>query len=227
MIATNTFAISCDRSDSSLIHMPAPREAVRHAIPVVVEGLVAPIAVFYLVLVFAGFRAALIAALGWSYAATVRRLLRGERVTTVLLLGSLLLTLRTVVSFVTGSSFLYFVQPLAGSVVIAVVLLLSAIVRRPLTQRFANDFCPLDPAILARIDIQRFFVRISLMWATVLLVNTGLVGWLLVMSSLRAFVIERTAITWALNAAAIFFSIHGFGRTVRRDGGKVQWGLAK
>lgn len=220
------FSIRCDRLDSSIVHMPSPRAALRHAVPVVAEGLVAPIGLFYLMLVFAGFREALIAALVWSYAATLRRLLRGERVSTVLLLGALLLTVRTVVSFITGSSFLYFAQPLVGTVIIALVLVVSAVIRRPFTQRFAHDFCPLDPELLSQPRVQQFFVRISLMWATVLLVNTGLVAWLLVSSSLRAFVLERTAITWVLTAGAIFCSIYGFSATMRRDGCTVQWGTA-
>ena len=62
------------------------------------------------------------------------------------------------------------------------------------------------------------------MWATVLLVNSGLVAWLLVSSSLRAFVLERTAITWSLTAGAIFCSIYGFSTTMRRDGCTVRWG---
>ena len=47
--------------------MPAPRAALRHAIPVVLEAIVAPLGLFYLVLMLWGFRGALIAALGWSF----------------------------------------------------------------------------------------------------------------------------------------------------------------
>ena len=219
------FAISCDRANSSIVHMPAPRAAVLHAIPIVVEGLIAPVVVFYVMLLLAGFRAALVATLVWSYAAATRRVLRGERVSTVLILGSLLVTLRVVVSFITGSAFLYFAQPLVGTVIIAVILVISAIIRRPFTQRFAHDFCPLDPVLLAQPRVQAFFIRISLMWASVLLVNSGLVAWLLVTSSLRSFILERTAITWSLTATAIFLSIYGFSATMRRDGCIVRWGF--
>lgn len=219
------FSISCDRADRSIIRMPAPRVALRHAIPVVAEGLLAPVALFYATLVLAGFRGALVAALVWSYAATARRLIRKERVSTVLALDVVLLSVRTAVSFVTGSAFLYFAQPLVGTIIIALVLIVSAIVRRPFTQRFAHDFCPLDPELLAQPRVQQFFIRISLLWATVLLVNSGLVAWLLVSSSLRAFVLERTASTWALTAGAIFCSIYGFSATMRRDGRTVRWGV--
>lgn len=220
------FSIRCDRADRSIVHMPAPRAALRHAIPVIGEGLVAPAALFYLTLAFAGFRSSLIAALAWSYAAGARRLLRGERVSTILVLGALLLTFRTVVSFITGSSFLYFAQPLVGTVIIAMVLVVSAMVRRPFTQRFAHDFCPLDPELLRQPRVQQFFVRVSLMWAGVLLVNSGIVAWLLVSSSLRSFVLERTAITWMLTAGAICASIYGFSATMRRGGCTVRWGTA-
>jgi hypothetical protein len=191
------------------------------------EAVIAPAALFYLTLVFVGFRGALIAALAWSYGAIIRRAIRRERISTVLILGALLLTLRTAVAFITKSHFIYFAQPLLGTVVIAVILVISAIIRRPFTQRFAHDFCPLDPELLLRPCIQQFFVRISLVWASILLVNTGIVSWLLISSPLDTFVVERTAITWGFNAAAIFCSIHGFSAAMRRDGRTVQWGSAR
>ena len=207
-----------------VLKMPAPRAAVRHAIPVVLEAVVAPLGLFYLVLMLWGFRGALIAALGWSFLALARRLHRGERISMLLLLGTLLLTLRTTVSFITGSAFLYFAQPMAGTIVIAFVLFGSALVGRPFTQRFAGDFCPMDPALLARPLVHRFFVRISVLWATVLLLNAGFVLWLLVTSSLHAFVLKRAAVTYSMTACAIYVSIRQFVVMMRGDGITVQWG---
>jgi hypothetical protein len=204
--------------------MPAPRAALRHAVPVVLEAIIAPLGLFYLVLMLWGFRGALIAALAWSFLALGRRLRRGERVSMLLLLGTLLLTLRTAVSFITGSAFIYFAQPTAGTIVIAFVLFGSALVRRPFTQRFAGDFCPIDPEILARPLVHRFFVRISVLWATVLLLNAGFVLWLLVTSSLHAFVLERAAVTYSMTVLAIYLSIRQFVVMMRGDGITVQWG---
>ncbi len=182
-----------------------------------------PLVVFYLLLVLTGFRGALIAALSWSYLALGRRVLNGERVSMLLLFGTVLITMRTVLAFVTGSAFLYFAQPMVGTVVISVALLISAVVGRPFTQRFAHDFCPMDPAIMRRPLVRRFFIRISVLWATVLMLNTGLVFWLLVSSSLRSFVLERSLVTYGLTAIAIFFSITGFVAMMRHDGITVQW----
>ena len=48
-----------DGRQGSVLLMPPPRRALRHALPVVLEGVVGPLIVFYLLLVVAGFRGAL------------------------------------------------------------------------------------------------------------------------------------------------------------------------
>ena len=79
---------------------------------------------------------------------------------------------------------------------------------------------------MARPSMRRFFVQISVLWSAVLLTNAGFVFWLLLTSSLRAFVIERTIVSWALTAAAIGFSVLWFLRTMRRNDTAVRWGSA-
>ena len=212
-----------DGGQGSLLLLPRPRRALRHALPIVLEGVVGPLVIFYLLLVLTGFRGALIAALAWSYLALIRRLLKGERVSMLLLFGTILISLRTVIAFATGSAFLYFAQPTAGTVAISVALLVSAAIGRPFTQRFAHDFCPMDAAIMKRPLVRRFFIRISLLWASVLMLNAGLVFWLLVSSSLRSFVLERSLVTYGLTSMAIFISISGFMAMMRRDGITVKW----
>jgi hypothetical protein len=214
-------------SDGDHLTLPSPGSTLRHAWPMVLEAVVGPLALFYLVLVIFGFRGALIGALVWSYLALLRRIRRGERVSTLLVLGTTLLTVRTVVSFVTGSAVIYFAQPMVTAVVVSLVLVCSAALGRPFTQRFAHDFCPIDPELLARPRVRRFFIRISLLWATVLLLNAGIVLWLLLSSSLRTFVLERTAVTWGLTAMAVFVSITRFVAAMRRDGITVEWGRSR
>jgi hypothetical protein len=209
--------------EGSLLLLPHPRKVLRHALPIVIEGVAGPLVLFYLLLVLSDFRGALIAALIWSYLALGRRLLKGERVSMLLLFGTVLITLRTAIAFITGSAFLYFAQPTAGTIVISLALLVSAVLGRPFTQRFAHDFCPMDPAIMRRPIVRRFFIRISVLWASVLMLNACLVFWLLVSSSLRSFVLERSAVTYGLTAVAIFFSITGFMAMMRQDGITVEW----
>ena len=195
-----------------------------HAIPIIFEGILGPLAVFYGTLLTLGFRAALIATLIWSYGSMLRRIVRGDRISTLLILGSVLLTLRTGIAYATKSSIFYFAQPLAGAVVISFVLIATALLRRPFTQRFAHDFCPLSPELLELPRMHQFFVRVSYLWAVTLLVNSGVVLYLLLNSSLRAFVLERSAVSWGTTAIAVTFSILGFIRTLRNDGVLVSWG---
>jgi hypothetical protein len=58
----------------------------------------------------------------------------------------------------------------------------------------------------------------------VLLLNAGFVLWLLLTSSLHAFVLERAGVTYGLTALAIYLSIRQFVVMMRGDGITVQWG---
>jgi len=184
----------------------------------------APLAAYYCVLLIAGFRGALISALIWSYLLIVRRLVRHEAVSTLLMLGTALLTVRTVISYITSSAFIYFIQPTAMAFVAAVLLVLTALIGRPFTQRFTNDFCPLTPELLARPSVHRFFIRVSFLWAITMFLNGAVVLTLLLTVSTRSFPLERTGATLSLTAAAIFLSITWFVRSMRRDGVSVHFG---
>ena len=83
----------------------------RHALPNLVEASLIPLAVFYGALSLIGVWGALLAALGWSYAAIVRRLVTRKPLPGLLLLGAAGLTARTAVAALSGSVFVYFLQP--------------------------------------------------------------------------------------------------------------------
>ncbi len=196
---------------------------LRHAVPVVVESVVAPFLAYYCVLLMSGFRAALLSALAWSYFLIARRVARRERVSTMLMLGTALLTLRTIVAYITGSAFVYFIQPTVSAFAASFLLVLTAIVGRPFTQRFTHDFCPLTPELLARPSVHRFFVRVSFLWAVTMFLNGAIVLALLVTASRRSFPVERLGATLSVTATAIFLSITWFTRAMRHDGVTVRF----
>ena len=191
-----------DGQQGSVLLMPPPRRALRHALPVVLEGVLGPLIVFYLLLVLAGFRGALIAALTWSYVALGRRLLRRERVSMLLLFGTVLLTLRTVVAFVTGSAFLYFAQPTAGTVAISVALLVSALVgRRTGRTAHAQYRMPLHPwpSVLGLMGLGYVIYASALdpdvgrpsLWATALVIAVSAAYYWLVLRRRGAWVLHQ------------------------------------
>ncbi len=209
-----------------VLYMPSVRSALRHAVPVLIESIVIPLIAYYCALMIAGFRGALIGALAWSYVLVVRRLLRHERVSTMLLLGTILVTLRTGIAFATGSLFLYFIQPTASAFLASFLLIGSALLGRPFTQRFTHDFCPLSPEFLARPNTQRFFVRVSFLWAATMLLNGLVVLAMLLTATSNAFAIERSATTLAVTLLAVFLSVVWFRRTMTSDGITVRFGTA-
>lgn len=203
------------------LRLPSLGASLRHARPALLEGVAGPVAAFYVGLAIDGTRAAIVAALCWSLAVLARRALRRERVPTIVLVGALLLILRSVISWLTGSAFLYFVQPAGGTVLVGLAFLISAVLGRPLTERFANDFCPLGPELRSWPAIRRFFRHIAVLWALVMLADAGIVLWLLVTASLKVFVLERTLASWGCYAFGIAVSTIYFVRVLRRHGIRV------
>jgi len=208
----------------AVLELPRPLLVLRHAVPVILESVVAPLAAYYCAYMLFDFRGALLGALAWSYSIVIRHVVRRERVSTLMLLGTALLTMRTIVAFVTGSAFLYFIQPTAMAFLASLLLVVSALAGRPFTQRFTADFCPLSPEFLMRPLTRRFFVNVSFLWAAIMLLNGVVVLTLLLEVSGKSFALERSAITVSLTAVAVFISIAWFTRTMRRDGLVVRFG---
>lgn len=200
------------------LHIPRLRTLARHALPHVLEGTLIPVALFYGGLRLIGPVGALAAALGWSYAALLRRALLRRRIPGLLLLGALGLTVRTAVSLATGSLFVYFLQPTIGTVITAIAFLLSAPSGRPLAERLARDFVPLPPAVIAHPVVRRLFVRISLLWAFVLLANAAVTIGLLLTEGIATFLLTRTLATLVLMGGAVAVSTVWFRRGLRRHG---------
>jgi hypothetical protein len=192
----------------------------------VLDSAIVPGALFYVVLVTAGFRGALLAALGCSVLAVVLRVARRRAVPALLVLSIAMVALRTVVAYATGSAFLYFIQPTASTFVVALLFLVTAVAGRPMIERLAHDFCPLRPEMMARPLVRRFFRRVSFLWSVVLAVQAGFVLWLLLASSVRAFVLERSIVNAVLTAGGITLSTLWFVRVMRQSGLTVRFSEA-
>jgi hypothetical protein len=186
----------------------------RHSTPRLIESTIIPLGLFYGFLHLAGLWGALIAGLGWSYAAVTRRLLQGDKVPGVLILATAGITVRTAVAAASGSFFLYFLQPSLWTVAVAGAFLLSVPAGRPLAELLAADFCPLPPALLARPDIKRIFVRITLLWGFVNLANAALTIWLLETTPMVTYVAARTVVSWVVTGLGFSLSVLWFKRVV-------------
>lgn len=196
--------------------LPRLRGLALRAAPHLVESTLAPLAIFYLLLRISGVWGALVGALAWSYAAIGRRLLLRRRIPGMLALGALALTVRTAIAAATGSVMIYFLQPTLGTVALAGAFLVSVRLNRPLAQRLAADFLPVDAEFFAHPVVARFFSQISILWAFVMLANAAVTSWLLLSQPVGVFVLARSGASTALTVAAIAVSTVWFRWSLRR-----------
>jgi hypothetical protein len=189
----------------------------RGSVPHVVEATVFPALVFWFLVMVATPGVAMVAVLVWTYGAVARRVVAGRAVPTILLLATLGLTVRTVVGLLSGSTFLYFVQPVATTVVLAGFFLGSVLVGRPVIARLAHDFCPLAPEVASRPAVVDLFAGLTLLWATVHLLNAVATFGLLVSLPVATFVALKTIACFGITIAAIVLTVTWSLRTARRE----------
>jgi hypothetical protein len=201
---------------SASFEIPRLRTLARHALPKLLEGTVIPVALFATVLHFFGLWGAIVAGLGWSYAAILRRVLTRQRIPGLLLIGTVTLTARSILAFATGSSVIYFLQPTLGTALVAVAFLLSVAIGRPLAQRIAADFCPIPQHVMAQAHVRRCFLGISLLWAVTCLVNATVSVWLQFTQSVGTFVVTKSLTQVVLTVIAVAISVFWFKRSVNK-----------
>ena len=205
------------------LEIPRLRAMARHAVPNLIEASLIPLVVFYGALWLVGIWGGLVAALVWSYTAIARRVVTRTPVPGLLVLGAVGLTARTVVAAVSGSVFIYFLQPTLTTVLIAGVFLVSVPAGRPLAERLAGDFCPLPDTFMASPPVRRFFARITVLWAFVQLTNAAFSIWLLMTQPVGTYYVAKTAGSWLLTGGAILASTAYFKWSMRRHGIAIQW----
>jgi intracellular septation protein A len=199
------------------IHLPPIREMVRQAGRPLLESTLIPLGLFW-ALSHVGLNAGMIAALAWAGLAIVRRLVRRQKLPTVLLITTGLLLVRTVVGLETGSAFLYFLQPSAQNFVFAFVLLLTIGLDRPLLAKLADDFCALPEDMTRHPGIKRFFKRVSLLWALVFLINGVTTIVVLATQTVGNYLLVSTAGSYSVVAIGIGLSLWWFRRSLAGHG---------
>jgi hypothetical protein len=187
-----------------------------HAVPRVVESMIAPVVVFYAGMLVLGLNGALVTAVTWVYGGILVRLVRRRPVPGTLLLAALGVTARAALAAITGSAVVYFLQPTLGTMLVAMSFLTSVPLGRPLAAKVATDLVPLPEAFLAHQRVHRFFLRMSLLWSLVFTLNTALSLWLLFSQSISTYLWVRTIAVALLGAAAVVISVWSFRRCVAR-----------
>ncbi|MGH8959843.1 MAG: hypothetical protein ACRDWT_01330 [Jatrophihabitantaceae bacterium] len=210
-------------SPQDVIHMPGWRPILKRAGTTVLLASLLPMAVFYMSMSLFGLRAAVLATVAWYYAGLLLRVLRHQPVLAAAMLGAGLLSIRAVSVFVTGSAFVYFLQPVAGTIATATFLAATALAGRPVMDRLAHEFCPIPAEVSQRLRNERFFCRLSMVWAVTYFVNAAGTVWLLTNASLTGFIVLKSILSPALVLAAIVASYVVLRFTLRHQNVVIRW----
>ena len=180
-----------------------------------------PATLFYVCMVSVNAWFAIVVALGWSYGAIAFRSLTGRRPSGLLILASVVMTVRTVIALAAHSTFLYFLQPIITDTMVATAFLLSLATARPVVARLAGDFYPMSQELALRPRIQRLFWHLTLMWAFFVIGKASMTLWLLHSQSLQTFVVAKSISGLTFNALGIAVTI-GVAMVVARKEGLMR-----
>jgi len=221
--ATPDWALS-PRTDgeSRTPHSALPRRHVltavaRRGLPGIIEASIVPSAIFAIVTAAFGTTTAMVAVLVWGFGTVLRRALTGRPIPSLLVLALCGLTVKTLVGVVSGSTFAYFLQPIATTVAIGAVFFGSALIGRPIIARIAHDFCPISPEVASRPSVVRLFTGLTVLWATVQLVNAGTTFGMLFSLPTTLFVVLKPAASLLISAAAVTITVCWALRIARRE----------
>jgi hypothetical protein len=197
--------------------LPLLRAVARRGLPNLIEATVIPAVLFFLIVKTINAPVAMAVVLVWAYFAILRRVVRGTAIPAILLLATLGLTVRTSVGIVSGSTFAYFIQPVATTVALAAVFLGSVVIGRPVIARLAHDFCPIAPEVAARPAVLRLFGGLTMLWAGVHVVTAAITFGMLVSMPVATFVAFKTVACLAVTIGAIVVTILWALRIVRSE----------
>jgi uncharacterized membrane protein len=214
-----TVATSTPPTPSDAVTLPSLLGVARHSMPRVFEATLVPTALLYSsVKILGSVWPGAIAALIWAVLIIFGRALRSQRVPGILVLAAIGLAIRTAVAMASESTFIYFLQPIITSMVVAAIYLGTLWTDQPMIARLARDFCPLTEEVAQHPGVRRHFRRLTVMWSGVNIVNGAISLWLLLALQSSTFIAMKTltvaVVTWSAVAVTVLASL----RVCRTEG---------
>jgi hypothetical protein len=121
-------------------------------------------------------------------------------------------------AFMTGSTFVYFLQPAVNDMIVGLLFLLSLRTARPVVARLAADFYPMTEDVARRPRIQRLFWQLTLVWAFICFVKASTTLWLLDSMSTVHFVEIKTVLTPTIAILGALATVVIAARVARHEG---------
>lgn len=184
------------------------------ALPVIGTTTVVPLLLFYAAMAAGSVAWGIAVSVAYVYLAAGYQYLRSRRVSGMLLMTVLLVTLRAVGAVASGHVFVYFVLPVAETGVFGLLFLATMATREPLIVRLARDMVPhLADDLAGRPGL---VTRLSLVWTITYLASGATTLLMLLTVSLPVYLGAHQVAGWMWVAAGIGASVmlcrrHGSG----------------
>jgi hypothetical protein len=150
------------------------RATIVRAGRLLLEAVIVPTVLLAILLHVIGTTRSILVAVGWTALAIAFRWYADRRLPGTLLLGSAALAVKATVALASGSILIYLLQPVLGSVVMALLFLGSAAFGRPITLRLARDFVHVPADILDKRGVRRMFTEVAVIWGFSRIVDVAL-----------------------------------------------------
>lgn len=138
------------------------------------EAVVIPALLLYAAMATVGQVWGLISVLVWSALIVAVRLRTQSSVPRTLLMAVLMLVGRTSLSLALSSIYIYLLQPIAGSLLMALIFLGSAAIGKPITKHLAHDFIVLPQMLFHDKRAHRMFTQVCILWGASRLVDVAM-----------------------------------------------------
>ena len=125
---------------------------------------------------------------------------------------------RSTLAVGSGSTFVYFAQPIIGTVITGGVFLGSIAVGRPLIGKLAHDFWPITPEQAEIPRVQSLLKGLTVLWAGVNMATASVTFVLLLSLPVTAFVAAKQISGLAITISAIAVTIFWSHRTAVGEG---------
>ena len=157
-----------------VIELGRLRPALLRGVRMFVETAAIPTALLFVLLHTVGLVAGLSAVLGWCALTLGVRWVAGHRMPGTLLLCVGMLCGRAALALILSSAVVYVLQPVFGSMLMAVLFLGSAAIGRPVTIRLARDFVALPAHLFHQHGVRRMFTQVALLWGGSRVIDAGM-----------------------------------------------------
>jgi hypothetical protein len=189
---------------------------VKGALPAVLVATVIPIAVFYGLSAVGGIRDGIIGSLAWALLVLGRQLVTSRRISGLLIITAFTLGVRCVTWAVHQSTFTFFAVPVAETVGMGALFVVTLAIGRPLLISLAHDFVPAVGERLAHITHRRLVRHLSVLWGLVYLGSAATSAVLLTTQNVHLFLLLHQASGWMWTGAGLLVSF-AYGRRHGRD----------